>query len=983
MTDQKRGGKTKYRLPQSWRSVAAALLVMTVLISGICTRYFSFVSRTVYQESTSHLSEILHKSNNMLNHLVSRNRMLLHLWGDFLDNASSEEQIRSSLNEMKGETGCAALFFLASDGSCMTPDGETGSLGSQVDLNEPFSNGEDIVLNAALPGKPQMLVFICPETQGTYRGFAYDAVAIAYYNNAVLNALDNTAFGGADHSYVIYPDGRVVLDSSADSDDPVYNLLAELREHSDLTAKQFDALSDDLAQGRSGSLKLTLRGTRQYLVYESTGIQNWSMLSLVPVSIVNASMDRLWFRTVEIMGVIAVLLAVLAIALIVRWGRAALRRKDTEILYRDELFNRLSHSVDDVFLMLDGETWRTDYISPNIERLLGIPLEQVRQDVHVLSVLHDADSPDRDRNFLEGMQRGEQREWDSDYIHQESGERRWFHIVAMGTETAGRTKYILVLSDRTADKEVNQALSDAVAAAESASRAKSDFLTNMSHDIRTPMNAIIGFTTLAVTNIDDTERVKDYLTKTLASSRHLLSLINDILDMSRIESGRLHLEESEVSLSEVLHDIKTIVGGQVHAKQLELYMDALDVTDEDVCCDRTRLEQILLNLLSNAVKFTPAGGTVSVRVRQLAGTQHGCAQYEFRVRDTGIGMSTAFAKRIFEPFERERTSTVSRIQGTGLGMAITRNIVDMMGGTIEVQTEQGRGTEFIIRLPLRLQTGLRREERIEELAGLKALVVDDDFNTCDSVTKLLTRVGMRAEWTLSGREAVLRARQSIELGDPCRAYIIDWRLPDMNGIEVARQIRSLNDDTPIIILTAYDWSDIEAEARAAGVTAFCSKPMFLSDLRDALLTATGHAPKAAEPDVLPEAQADFRGRHVLLVEDNELNREIAVEILHEYGFLVDTAENGAIAVDKVRSSPAGRYDLVLMDIQMPVMDGYTATQRIRALNDPARAAVPIVAMTANVFEEERKRAFDCGMNAFLSKPLVIEALIAVLRDILR
>ena len=982
MTDQKRGGKTKYRLPQSWRSVAAALLVMTVLISGICTRYFSFVSRTVYQESTSHLSEILHKSNNMLGHLVSRNRMLLHLWGDFLDNASSEEQIRSSLNEMKGETGCAALFFLASDGSCMTPDGETGSLGSQVDLNEPFSNGEDIVLNAVMPGKPQMLVFACPETQGTYRGFAYDAVAIAYYNNAVLNALDNTAFGGADHSYVIYPDGRVVLDSSADSDDPVYNLLAELREHSDLTAKQFDALSDDLAQGRSGSLKLTLRGTQQYLVYESTGIQNWSMLSLVPVSIVNASMDRLWFRTVEIMGVIAVLLAVLAIALIVRWGRAALRRKDTEILYRDELFNRLSHSVDDVFLMLDGETWRTDYISPNIERLLGIPLEQVRQDVHVLSVLHDTDSPDRDRNFLEGMQRGEQREWDSDYIHQETGERRWFHIVAMGTETAGRTKYILVLSDRTADKEVNQALSDAVAAAQSASRAKSDFLTNMSHDIRTPMNAIIGFTTLAVTNINDTERVKDYLTKTLASSRHLLSLINDILDMSRIESGRLHLEESEVSLSEVLHDIKTIVGGQVHAKQLELYMDALDVTDEDVCCDRTRLEQILLNLLSNAVKFTPAGGTVSVRVRQNPGTQHGCAQYEFRVRDTGIGMSAAFAKRIFEPFERERTSTVSRIQGTGLGMAITRNIVDMMGGTIEVQTEQGRGTEFIIRLPLRLQTGRRREERIEELAGLKALVVDDDFNTCDSVTKLLTRVGMRAEWTLSGREAVLRARQSIELGDPCRAYIIDWRLPDMNGIEVARQIRSLNDDTPIIILTAYDWSDIEAEARAAGVTAFCSKPMFLSDLRDALLTATGHAPKAAEPDVLPEAQADFHGRRVLLVEDNELNREIAVEILHEYGFLVDTAENGAIAVDKVRSSPADRYDLVLMDIQMPVMDGYTATRRIRALNDPARAAVPIVAMTANVFEEERKRAFDCGMNAFLSKPLVIDALIAALQDIL-
>ena len=323
-------------------------------------------------------------------------------------------------------------------------------------------------------------------------------------------------------------------------------------------------------------------------------------------------MNRLWFRTIEIVVAVMVLLAVLIITLILRRSRAALRRKDTDILYRDELFNRLSHNVDDVFLMLDGETSHPDYISPNIERLLGLTLEQVRQDVHILATLHEKDSPGRDTNFLEGLQRGEQREWDTDYIHQETGERRWFHIVAMGTEAAGRTKYILVLSDRTADREVNQALSDAVAAAQSASRAKSDFLTNMSHDIRTPMNAIIGFTTLAVSNISDTERVRDYLTKTLASSRHLLSLINDILDMSRIESGKLHLEESEVSLSDVLHDIKTIISGQVHAKQLELYMDAIDVADEDVYCDRTRLGQILLNLLSNAIKFTPAGGTVSV-----------------------------------------------------------------------------------------------------------------------------------------------------------------------------------------------------------------------------------------------------------------------------------------------------------------------------------------------------------------------------------
>ena len=531
-------------------------------------------------------------------------------------------------------------------------------------------------------------------------------------------------------------------------------------------------------------------------------------------------------------------------------------------------------------------------------------------------------------------------------------------------------------------QELNAKLQVAVEKAESANRAKSTFLSNMSHDIRTPMNAIIGFTTLALSNIDDTDRVKDYLGKTLASSNHLLSLINDVLDMSRIESGKIHLEEVEVNLSDVLHDLKTIVSGQIYAKQLELYMDAMDVTDEDVYCDKTRLNQILLNLLSNAIKFTPAGGTVSVRVRQLAGKVRGCGQYEFRIKDNGIGMSQEFAQKIFEPFERERTSTVSGIQGTGLGMATTKNIVDMMGGTIEVQTAQGKGTEFTVCVPMRAQTEQRPVEKITELEGLKALVVDDDFNTCDIVTKMLVKVGMRAEWTLSGKEAVLRARQSIEMSDVYHAYIIDWRLPDMNGIEVTRQIRSLHDDTPIIILTAYDWSDIEVEAKAAGVTAFCAKPMFMSDLRETLMSALGQKPADAVQRLLPEKNADFKGKHILLVEDNELNREIAQEILREYGFLVDSAENGAVAVEKVSTAAPGSYDLVLMDVQMPIMDGYTATRKIRALDDPARAKLPILAMTANAFDEDRRNALESGMNGFLSKPIVIDDLVQELRKIL-
>ena len=540
-----------------------------------------------------------------------------------------------------------------------------------------------------------------------------------------------------------------------------------------------------------------------------------------------------------------------------------------------------------------------------------------------------------------------------------------------------------VTQEKKAEIESRQALKEAYRSAENANRAKTEFLSNMSHDIRTPMNAIIGLTTLAVSNIDNQKKVRDYLSKILSSSNHLLSLINDILDMSRIESGKIHLEEIEVSLSEVLHDLKTIVSGQIHAKQLELYMDAMDVTNEYVYCDKTRLNQVLLNLLSNAIKFTPAGGTVSVRLKQFPGTVKGSELYEIRVKDNGIGMSPEFVQKLFSPFERERTSTVSKTQGTGLGMAITKNIVNMMGGTIEVQTEQGKGTEFIVRLPFRIQTEHHRIEKIVELEGLKALVVDDDFNTCDSVTKMLVKIGMRSEWTLSGKEAVLRARQSMELGDAFHAYIIDWRLPDMNGIEVTRQIRSMGDDTPIIILTAYDWSDIEVEARAAGVTAFCAKPMFMSDIRETLMAAIGQKQAEAEDNILPAADSDFRGRRILLVEDNELNSEIAVALLSEYGFRVDTAEDGAEAVEKVKNSTPGDYDLVLMDVQMPVMNGYEATEQIRSLDDPSLAGIIILAMTANAFDEDRKKALACGMNGFLSKPIVIEELINTLQNNLK
>ena len=982
MGAKNRNTKRERPVREKWVRAAVFTVVFTGVVFAVL-QYYKFVSKTVYEESVSHLTEVFHQSDNMLKEVTNQNLTYLHMWAENLQNLSDEREIRDYIEKAQEDAGFLDFYFLSADGNYKMVTGETGYLGLQEKMEEEIRQGNDIVTNASVPGKSQLLVFAAPRAHGNYQGFEYDAIAIAYENADIVNVLDISAFNGNAQSYVVHSDGRVVINHSSESWGKVYNFFGVLREHSKMSEKEILALSEEFKEGHNDAVMVNLDGKNYYLVYEKSDIQDWMFLGLVQADIVNASMNSLQRSTMLLVGMIVLCIAAFFISLIIQKSRASLRRKDTEILYRDELFQKLSMNVDDVFLMLDAKTYKADYISPNVEKLLGFTVEQIQKDIRILAKLHPWDSEDPKKNYLEGIRTSEQQEWDFEYVHQKTGEQRWFHVVAMGSEVNRKKKYILVMSDRTSDRKMNRALSEAVHAAETANRAKSTFLSNMSHDIRTPMNAIIGFTTLAVSNIDDKKKVRDYLGKILSASNHLLSLINDILDMSRIESGKIQLEETEVSLSEVLHDLKTIVSGQIHAKQLELYMDAMDVTHENVYCDKMRLNQVLLNLLSNAIKFTPAGGTVSVRLRQYPGTKRGSEMYEIRVKDNGIGMSPEFVQKIFSPFERERTSTVSRTQGTGLGMAITKNIVDMMGGTIEVQTEQGKGTEFIVRLALRIQPEHHRTEKIVELEGLKALVVDDDFNICDSVTKMLVKVGMRSEWTLSGKEAVLRARQSMELGDAFHAYIIDWRLPDMNGIEVTRQIRSLGDDTPIIILTAYDWSDIEVEARAAGVTAFCAKPLFMSDIRETLLMAIGQKQTVTDDTILPAAGSDFKGRCILLVEDNALNSEIAVEILNEYGFLVDTAENGEVAVEKVKNSVPGNYDLVLMDVQMPVMNGYEATKAIRALADPALAGITILAMTANAFEEDKKEALECGMDGFLSKPIVMEELLAALQKNLK
>ncbi len=500
-----------------------------------------------------------------------------------------------------------------------------------------------------------------------------------------------------------------------------------------------------------------------------------------------------------------------------------------------------------------------------------------------------------------------------------------------------------------------------------ANKAKSEFLSNMSHDIRTPMNAIVGMTAIATANLHDSQQVQNCLRKITLSSKHLLGLINDVLDMSKIESGKLTLNVDQVSLREVMESVVSIAQPQVKAKKQHFDVFIHDILSENVCCDSVRLNQVLLNFLSNAIKFTPEGGSIHVATYQEESPKGGdYVRTHIKVKDNGIGMSPEFKDKIFESFTREDSTRVRKTEGTGLGMAITKYIVDAMGGEIQVESALGAGTEFSVTLDLE-KAMIPEADMI--LPEWNMLVVDDDEQLCESTVAALKSIGVNAEWTLDGESAVQMVDQRHKRHDDYHIILLDWKLPGMDGIKTAKVIRQeMGEDVPILLISAYDWSEIEEEAKDAGVTGFISKPLFKSTLFYGLRPFMGLDPETPVVEAVEET-VDFHGRRVLLAEDNDLNWEIANELLSEQGLALDHAENGAICVEMFQRAAPHYYDVILMDIRMPVMTGYEAAQAIRELDRPDAKEIPIIAMTADAFSEDIKKCLDCGMNAHIAKPI--------------
>ncbi len=643
------------------------------------------------------------------------------------------------------------------------------------------------------------------------------------------------------------------------------------------------------------------------------------------------------------------------------------RRKTRQLEDRERLFDQLSKNVDETFIIGFNDS-NFGYVSPNSQRLMGIDSELIAQD------------PQNLYNFLQEKDA----EWLKETLNAPSGGRklaertvmvengsRVFKIKVYPIRDNSVKRYIVALEDMTAEFQKQQALSDALETAHSASIAKSSFLAHMSHEIRTPMNAIIGMTTIALSKINNQERVLDCLGKIGESSRHLLSLINDVLDMSKIESGKLSINQESFNLPNSIHNIDDLVRPQAESRNLEFEIYQQEVDEEQLIGDPLRLNQILLNLLSNALKFTPAGGKISLTIRQIY-KKKGKVRLEFTIADTGIGMSQEFLEKLYTPFEQASSSTASKYGGTGLGMSITFNMVSLMGGNITVDTREGAGTSFRVELPFSYEK--KTEEHTETLPDLRILIVDDDVGTCEHAAVLLDKMGFKARWCTSGREAIEIVKEAHSAGVPYDVCFIDWKMPELNGAETAKTMREeVGDDLLIIIISAYDWTPIKDKAREAGVTDFVSKPFFASTLFNVLLSTTR---KIRRPEELPAENTvyDFAGKRILLAEDNDFNREIAQEFLDMVNASVDNAENGQEALEKFGASPPGYYDLILMDIQMPKMDGYEATRAIRALDHPDADKIHILAMTANAFSEDVANAVAAGMNGHIAKPIEVNQL---------
>jgi len=972
------------RVRKYQQALLAALMVvcMGIIMAG-GVRYVGRLRGNLQNNALQNLMAVTVQQQQALDTFIHEDQEAVHAFTKFFTSheLGGPEQIRQLLS-LPNETEAIYLAMCLDDGwICGT---------SFDDVRQLDAGNLEIYrsLRGAGVRGPYAGLYSGTTRFGYYETFTFPnghrgLVQKSYDRSEVLESFPLAFYNGQGLSCIVDRLGNILLRPAAAEDvyENIFDQLLESRGDPEAVAR----LKEELSAGRTGSISLSEgEGEYIYTYIPVESAEGWYLVSSVPAEAVTVESNQMLLEFQLALGIMLLLLFICAIFILLVWRtQQDLLVKDRAIDYQTQLFDIftacLSGNTDDIYMIIDNETDKLDYVSPNVTRVLGLEPEEVLDALYAQDMAADAEAAEAYYAELHALTPGEPARFRStERVNAVTGERRYFLENSYCAVIQGMVKRVGCLSDRTRERKSQNDLAEALHMAQAANAAKSAFLSNVSHDIRTPMNAILGFLALMRDEADDPAMVLEYNRRIDSAGQHLLGLINDVLDMNKIESGSATLNLSELDLAEVVEEINTIIRPQAKAKDQTFTIFAPPVRHERLLGDKLRISQILINLLSNAVKYTREGGTVRLRVEELDQVVDDYSRIRFTVSDNGLGMSGDYLKVIFDPFTREDTKETQGIQGTGLGMAITKNLVDLMGGSIRVESELGKGSTFTVELELFIQEQADDPRFWADHGVSRVIVTDSDEAVCKAIAKTISRAGVAADYAADGRTAVQMMRESREAGRPYDVILLDWKMPGLNGLETARLIRrNCSKKLPILLLTACDWSEIEDEAMEIGVGHFMPKPFFMSTFKEAVRRVMGSREK-------PERRQDgvVRGLNILVVDDIEVNRIILVKILGSLGAVCDTARNGQEALEKFEASRPGAYDLILMDVQMPVMDGYAATRAIRSSAHPCAKTVPIIAMTANAFVDDVREAIASGMDAHIAKPVQVEALKSTIRQVL-
>ena len=958
-----------------------ALVVFTACYFGYA--YLNNADTLIFMESASHLEEIYSYLGKYISSTNNNSFDSMHLFMTqleyTLDSGGDDQFVSDMVSAWKENLGFKEFYFISRNGELMSIDGKYKRFDLSSSLVDLMINGRDIMTDVSMPGSDGLTLYAIKCRKHKYRSFNYEAIAVTFSNDNILDLLSISAFDSKSNNYVINGEGRIIFNGSSfrNTENRFYNVVNYLENNSDLTNQKLLSLEKSWTEGSMITLSTKIESVPYYLVSVPLEQSGWILVGMVDAGVVNKNISQLQNLTMGLGFSVSALLLVILFSIVVTSYIKTKKRQQDEIMFRDSLFSDLSQNVNDVFVILEEKTDEVVYVTPNIDSVLGVKEEDVKKDIASI----DGINGDRliASNLME-LNKKDKISWTQEYLNNDSGETRYLEITAYHTEFGSLKRIVIVISDRSEERKLQNALSSSLEIAKNANAAKSNFLANMSHDIRTPMNAIVGYSTLLIKDADDKNKVIEIGKKITYSSQHLLSLINDVLDMSKIESGRTSLNSDKVDVSEVINNISEIVQVQTKSKKQSFEIKTKGNIPPYIYADKLRLTQILLNLLSNAVKYTEKNGTISLVVEGYGNNGQTC-HLRFIVSDNGQGMSSEFIEKIFEPFSRETNSMTNKIQGTGLGMSITKSIIDLMGGTIDIQSELGKGSVFTVDLIFSVPLDENDDNFFADHEITRVLVGDDEIDVTENIQSILSDAGLECDAAIGGLESVDKATRAYEDNNSYDVIILDWKMPDMDGVECVRRIRKeIGKDVPIFVLSSYDVSEIEDEAKKAGVDLFLPKPFFLSNFQRVLDT---YYQNKANTEEEGNNSDDFSGVKILVAEDNEINAEIITELLDSIGIKCVIAEDGLEALRVFTEESPDEFDMIFMDIQMPIMDGYESARRIRASNNTRAKSIPIIAMTANAFEDDVKASMASGMNAHISKPIDFERLKSIIKSFRR